>query len=104
MKDNLNFYISTSQKCKYVELKIMPGFQIRIRSDLDLFDWIQILQGAMSVRGEIFHDRILIGIRVVANPLDLRSLILHLWKHFSTNCSFRTADFLNGKKGSRDLV
>jgi hypothetical protein len=60
MKDNLNFYISTLQKCKYDEPKLMLGFQIRIRLDLDLFDWI--LQGAMAVRGEILHARIPIEI------------------------------------------
>jgi hypothetical protein len=54
---------------------------------------IRILQGAMAVPGEIFHARIPIGVRVVANPVDLRSLILHLWKHCSMNCSFGTADF-----------
>jgi hypothetical protein len=45
----------------------MLGFKIEIRLDPDLFDQIQILQGAMGVRGAIFHARILIGIRVVAN-------------------------------------
>jgi hypothetical protein len=93
MKDSLNFYISTSQKCKYYELKFMIGFQIRIRLDPDLYDRIRILQGAMAVRGEIIHARIPIGIRVVANPVDMRPLILHLWKHCSTNCSFETTDF-----------
>jgi hypothetical protein len=38
-------------------------------------------QGAMGVRCAIFHARIPIGIQVVANPPDLRFLILHLWKH-----------------------
>jgi hypothetical protein len=70
----------------------MLGFQIQIRLDLDLFDRNQILQGAMAVSCEIFHARILIGIQVVANPVDLRSLILHLWKNCSMNCSFGTAD------------
>jgi hypothetical protein len=60
MKDNLNFYISTSQKCKFDELKLMLGFQIQIRLDPDLFDWIRVLQGAMAV---------------VANPVDLISLM-----------------------------
>jgi hypothetical protein len=54
----------------------MLVFQVRIRLDPVLFDRIQILQGAMTVRGEIFHARIPIGIRVVANPVDLRSLII----------------------------
>jgi hypothetical protein len=81
MKDNLNFYISTSQKCKYAELKLMLAFQIQIRLDLDLFNWLWILQGAMAVGGEIFHACIPIGILDVENPVDLRSLILHLWKH-----------------------
>jgi hypothetical protein len=68
----LNFYISTSQKCKYDELKLLLGFQIRIRLDTDLFEQIQILQGAIAVHIEIFHARIPIEIRVVANPVDLR--------------------------------
>jgi hypothetical protein len=71
----------------------MLGFQIRIKSDPDLFDQIRILQGAMGVHSAIFHVRIPMGIRVVANPLDLRSLILHLWKHCSTDCSFEMTDF-----------
>jgi hypothetical protein len=98
MKDNRNFYISTSQKCKYDKLKLSLGFQIRINLDPDLFDRIKILQGAMAVYSEIFHDCIPIGIWVVANPLDLISLILHLWKHCSTKCSFETADFLTEKR------
>jgi hypothetical protein len=66
MKENLNFYHSTLHKCKYNELKLMLGFQIQIRLDTDLFDEIRILQGAMAVRGVIFHARTPIGIRVVA--------------------------------------
>jgi hypothetical protein len=62
----------------------------------------QILQGAMAVPGAIFHARNPIGIRGVANPPDLRSLILHLWKHCSMDCSFETADFLT-EKGLADL-
>jgi hypothetical protein len=54
MKENLNFYHSTSHKCKYDELKIIVGFQIQIMLDLDLFDQIQILQGVMGVHGAIF--------------------------------------------------
>jgi hypothetical protein len=71
----------------------MLGFQIRIKFDPDLFDRIRILQGAMGVCGAIFHDRIPIGIRNVENPPDLRSLILHLWKHCLTDCSFEMTDF-----------
>jgi hypothetical protein len=52
-----------------------------------------ILQEAMEVRSAIFHARIPIGIRAVANLPDLKSLILHLWKHCSTGCSFETTDF-----------
>jgi hypothetical protein len=62
MKNNLNFDISTSQKCKYDELKLMLGFQIWIMLVPDLFDRFKILQGAIEVRGEIFHACILIGI------------------------------------------
>jgi hypothetical protein len=71
----------------------MRGIQIRIRLDLELFDWIRILQGAIEVRSEIFQDRIPIRFKVVANPVDLRYLNLHLWKHCLTNCSFGTAYF-----------
>jgi hypothetical protein len=53
----------------------MLGFQIRIRFDPDLFDWIGILKGVMAVRSVIFHARILFGIQVVANPPDLRFYI-----------------------------
>jgi hypothetical protein len=77
--------------CNYDELKLMLGFQIRIRLDLDLLD--RILQGAMGVHGAIFHVPIPIEIRVVENSPNLRSLILHLWKHCSTDCSFETTDF-----------
>jgi hypothetical protein len=48
MKENLIFYYSTLFKCNYDELKLMLGLQIRIRLDLDFFDRIQILQGAMG--------------------------------------------------------
>jgi hypothetical protein len=71
----------------------MLVFQIRIRLDPDLFDGIRILQGAIGVRGVIFHARILIVIQVVANPPNLRSLVLHIWKHCSTDFSFETTDF-----------
>jgi hypothetical protein len=53
MKDILNFYISTLQKCKYDELKLMLVFQIQIRLDPDLFDQIRILQGAMAIHAHI---------------------------------------------------
>jgi hypothetical protein len=71
----------------------MLGFQIPIRLDPNLFDRIQILQGAMGVRGAIFHARIPIEIRVEENLPDLRSLILHLWKHCLTERSFEMTDF-----------
>jgi hypothetical protein len=71
----------------------MLGIQIRVRLDLDLFNRIQILQGALGVRGAIFQACNPMGIRVVANLTDLRSLILHLWKHCLTDCSFETTDF-----------
>jgi hypothetical protein len=69
----------------------MLGFQIQIRLD-------RILQGAMGVPGAIFHACIPIGIRVVANLPDLRSLILHLWKHCLTDFSFETTDFQMEKR------
>jgi hypothetical protein len=97
MKANLNFYPSTLHKCKYDELKIMLEFQILIKLDPDLFDRIWIFQGAMAVRVANFHAGIPIGIQVVLNPPDLRSLILHLWKHCPTDCSFEMTDFLMEK-------
>jgi hypothetical protein len=45
--------------------------------DLDLFDQIRILQVTMVVRGEIFRARIPIGIRIVANPMDLMEALLN---------------------------
>jgi hypothetical protein len=71
----------------------MLGIQFQIRLDPDLFGEIQILQRAIAVHGAIFHACIPIGIRVVANPPDLRSLILHLGMHCSMDFSFRTTDF-----------
>jgi hypothetical protein len=64
MKETLNFYHSTSHKCKHDELKLKLGFQIWIRLDLDLFDqiWIRIFQLALGIRGAIFHARVPIGI------------------------------------------
>jgi hypothetical protein len=88
MKENLIFTII------HTSHKLMLGFQIQIRLDPDLFDQIRILQGAMGVCSAIFHVRIPIGFQVVANPQDLRSLILHLWKHCSTDWSFEKTDFL----------
>jgi hypothetical protein len=46
--------------------------------DLDLFGQIRILERAMAVRGLILNTRSQIEIRAIANPLDLRTLILHL--------------------------
>jgi hypothetical protein len=71
----------------------MLGIHIRIRLNLDLFRQIRILQGAMAVHGAISHARSQIGIRVVPNPPDLSSLILHQWIQCSTNCNFEKADF-----------
>jgi hypothetical protein len=65
---------NTSLKCNDDELILMLGFQIRITMDLDLFDQIQILQEAKGSKGAIFHVHIPIGIRVVANTPDLRSI------------------------------
>jgi hypothetical protein len=74
-KENANFYVNNLQKCKYDGLKSMVGIQIQNRLDLDLFGIIQILQGALAVRGAIFQARRQIGILVKANAKDLRSLI-----------------------------
>jgi hypothetical protein len=70
----------------------MLGFQIQIRMDPDLFDRIRILQGAMGVHDAIFHASIPIRIQVVANPLDLRSLIFASMEALP-DCSFETNDF-----------
>jgi hypothetical protein len=69
----------------------MLEIHIRIRLKLYHFGQIRILQGAMVVCGAIFHACIQIRIRVVANPRELRSLILHQWMH----C---TADFETEKR------
>jgi hypothetical protein len=74
----------------------MQGFQIRIKLDPDLFD----LDPSRSngSRGAIFHVCIPIRIRVVANPQDLGSLILHLWKQCLTDCSIEMTDFCTEKR------
>jgi hypothetical protein len=79
------FYHSTSLKCNYDKLKLMLGFQIRIRWDPDLFDQIRILQGAMGVTGAIFHVCIPIGIQVEnINVLNSRKCSLcFLLLHFT---------------------
>jgi hypothetical protein len=56
MKENLIFYHSTLLKCKYDELKLMLGFQVRIRLDLDLFDRIRILQQPIFKRKKGFTN------------------------------------------------
>jgi hypothetical protein len=71
----------------------MLGIQIWIKLNLDLFGQIRILQEAMVVRGAIFHVRNQIGIQVVANPPDLRSLILHLWMHCSSTLALKRPIF-----------
>jgi hypothetical protein len=103
MKGNLNYYHRTSHKCKYDELKLMLRFKIRIRLDPDLFNWIWILQGAMGVCGAIFHDPFLIGIRVVANLPDLRSLILHLWNFTAQQTAALKRPIFKRKKGFANL-
>jgi hypothetical protein len=65
----------------YDRLKFLLGFQIVIRLDLDLFGQIRIIERDMAVRGLTFHHRSQIGIRVIANPPDLRTLILHPHLH-----------------------
>jgi hypothetical protein len=55
----------------------MLGFQIWIRLDPDFFISIRIRQGAMGVCGAIFKACIPIGILVVANPPDLRPLMIY---------------------------
>jgi hypothetical protein len=81
------------QKCIYDGLKSMLGIRKLNRLDPDLLGQIQILERAMSVRGLIFHTCSQIEIRVIANPLDLRTLILHLQMHYSTYGTFETTDF-----------
>jgi hypothetical protein len=71
---------------------------ILIRLNMDLFGHIRILQGTMAVRSAIFHARSQIGIRFVANPSDLSSLILYLWMHCSTDLALKQPIFKR-KKG-----
>jgi hypothetical protein len=77
----------------YNGLIFMLVIQIPIRLDLDLFGQIRILQRAMVVRGRIIQPRSQTGIRVIANPLDLSTMILDLPMPNSTCRSFEKADF-----------
>jgi hypothetical protein len=67
----------------YDGLKYMLGNQILIRLDPDLFVQIQILEIAMAVRGLIFQPSSQIGIRIIANSMDLRTMILHLQMRYT---------------------
>jgi hypothetical protein len=87
----------------YGGLKSTLGIWKQIRLDLDLFGQIQILERAMAVRGLIFHTHSQIGIPVIANPPDLRTLILHQQMRYSTDCSFETANF-SSEKSVRELI
>jgi hypothetical protein len=69
----------------------MLGIQISIMLDLDLFSQIRILQKAITSHGRIFQPHSQIGIRVIANPPDLSTMIFHLWRHMDR--SFETANF-----------
>jgi hypothetical protein len=69
------------------------SIQVWIKLDLDLFGLIQTLQGTLAVHGAIFQTRRQVGTRLITNPLDQRSLIVHPWMHYSTGRSFETADF-----------
>jgi hypothetical protein len=54
----------------------MLVIRIPIRTDdPDLFGQIRVLQRAMAGRGRITQSRSQIGIRVIANPLDLSAMI-----------------------------
>jgi hypothetical protein len=62
-----------------------------------IFGQIRILQRAMAVRGRIFQSRSQIGIRVIGNPTDLSTMILHLQRPYSMGRSFENADFQREK-------
>jgi hypothetical protein len=61
----------------------MLGIRIPIRLDPDLLGQIRFPHSAMAVGSAIFQSlsKIGTGIRVIANPPDLRTLILLLLKH-----------------------
>jgi hypothetical protein len=91
VKEKVDFYVKDITN--YSGLKSTLGIRKLIRLDPDLFGQIRILERAMAVHGLIFHTRSQIGIRVIANLPDLKTLILHLQMRYSTDHSFETADF-----------
>jgi hypothetical protein len=66
--------------------------------DPDLLGQIQIPERAMPVSEMIYQTRSQIGIRVIANLLYLRTLILQLQMRYSSDRCLETADFKR-KKG-----
>jgi hypothetical protein len=71
--------------------------------DPDLFGQIRILEKTLAVR-PIFQPRSQFGIQITANPLDLRTMILHLWFRYYLDCNFEMADFFSRDKVSQNLV
>jgi hypothetical protein len=78
-----------------MSFKSVLGIQIRIRLHPDIFGLIRVLERTLVpvVRDSTFHPRRPIGIRVVANPPCLITPILHLWRRYSMDRRFETADF-----------
>jgi hypothetical protein len=88
-KQKLNFYVNISQNWAQLNGGDPNPDQVGSGSFLSDPDPLK----SLAVRSSIFPTRRQIGIRVIANPLDLRSLILHLWMNYLTDRSFETADF-----------
>jgi hypothetical protein len=90
----------------YVLLWAQNLLLIRIHVGLDpnLFGSVQTLERTFADRGAIFPTHSQIGIRVVANPPDLRTLIVDLWRRYTLwNGALKQPSEINGKKYSRNL-
>jgi hypothetical protein len=90
IENKLRFLRFFWQKYKYDGPKYMLGIRIPVRLDPDLFKQIRIIERTMSrSRNELSASQS----ELWQNPPDLRTLILHIWIHYSTDRSFKTADF-----------
>jgi hypothetical protein len=74
-------------------LKSLWGIRIPVGLYQDMFGPIQILERTLAVRGSIFILVVKLESELKANPPDLRTPNLHLWRHYSMDRSFETADF-----------
>jgi hypothetical protein len=74
-------------------LKYLLGIRLHDGLDQDLSGLTSTLERTLEVRGTIFYTRIYIGIRIIENQQDLRTLILLLWRCYSSDCSLETANY-----------